>query len=254
MKALIVILLVCSILLGIAWMKRHNQAVQEKQEDLAVITELSNRVEETRSSLDEQQTVNAHLKQDLKKTQLQLTNKVNEATRLTTELAEAQAQSKANAEAYQAAQAENAKRQTKIDALSQQIDTQTQQLTDLNSAIKGLNDQIASTETKLAASEGDREFLLKELKRMQTEKADLERQFNDLAMLRSQISKLREELSIAKRIEWIRSGLYGSAERKGAEQLLLGNTPPPTRPGFDLNVEIRQDGAATVNTNKPGSN
>ncbi|MBN2506050.1 MAG: hypothetical protein JXQ71_05095 [Verrucomicrobia bacterium] len=252
MKALFVILLICSIGLGIALMKRHNQAVVEKKQDTERITDLTTEVEETKSKLDEQQTVNARLTGDLKNTQTQLTNKVNEATRLTTALAEAQAQSKANAEAYQAAQARERQAQAKIDSLSEQIDTQTQQLTDLNSAIKGLNDQIAATETKLAASEGDREFLLKELKRMQSEKADLERQFNDLAMLRTQISKLREELSIAKRIEWIRSGLYGSTERKGAERLLLGTTPsPPARPGFDLNVEIRQDGSAIVNTNKP---
>jgi len=62
----------------------------------------------------------------------------------------------------------------------------------------------ADTERKLAASEGDREFLLAELKRLQAEKVDLERQFNDLALLRDQIRKLKDELSIASRLEWIR--------------------------------------------------
>ena len=38
--------------------------------------------------------------------------------------------------------------------------------------------------------------ILVELKRLMAEKAELERQFNDLAVLRAQVSKLKEELSI----------------------------------------------------------
>src|SRR5258706_15909096 len=33
-------------------------------------------------------------------------------------------------------------------------------------------------------------------------RSDLERQFNDLSALRTQVSKLKEELSIARRLEW----------------------------------------------------
>jgi len=92
---------------------------------------------------------------------------------------------------------------------------------------------------------------------MQAEKSELEKQFNDLALLRAQISKLRDEMQVARRLQWIRDGLYGKQDQKGAEKMLLGITPPgskETRPGFDLNVELRQDGSAKVNppaTNKP---
>jgi chromosome segregation ATPase len=122
--------------------------------------------------------------------------------------------------------------------------------------ISNLGKQIADTEQKLAASEGDREFLLKELKRMQTEKAELERQFNDLSLLRTQVAKLKEELSIARRLEWIRMGIYGTQEKKGAEMLMSPVIAGTTKPAYNLNVELKQDGAATVITNStnPTSN
>jgi len=106
--------------------------------------------------------------------------------------------------------------------------------------------QIADTEKKLLASEGDREFLLKELKRLQVEKADLERQFNDLSALRTQVAKLKEELSIARRLEWIRMGIYGIQEKKGAERLMAGNPPPARGSNYNLNVELKQDGGAVI--------
>jgi hypothetical protein len=104
----------------------------------------------------------------------------------------------------------------------------------------------------LEASEGDREFLLKELKRLQAEKSDLERQFNDLAMLRDQVRRLRDELSVSRRLEWIRRGLYGSL--KGGELLRKGfASASNTQTNFNLDVEIKRDGSATVLTNTPGA-
>jgi chromosome segregation ATPase len=245
MKALIAILVLFTVGLAVALMVRHNRAVQEKKSADVHIQSLSNEVTETRAKLDDQEKVNLRLNTDLNLTAQQLQARSNEAVRLAADLARTQAEAKAAAEA---AAAEMAKRQAKIDELTSQINDQTKQLTDLNSAIEGLNKQIAETERKLAASEGDKEFLLKELKRLQAEKAELERQFNDLAILRAQVARLREELSIAKRIEWLKMGLYGRMEQKGAERLFqpispAGATP---RPGFDLQVELKQDGTAAV--------
>src|SRR5204862_4664146 len=121
---------------------------------------------------------------------------------------------------YKVSQEELAKRDAKINDLETQRDDLTHKMDDFKTAITNLETQIGETEKKLAASEGDREFLLKELKRLQAEKAELERQFNDLAMLREQVRKLRDELSISKRLDWIRRGLYGSL--KGAEKLQEG--------------------------------
>src|SRR5437868_6465012 len=82
---------------------------------------------------------------------------------------------------------EIAKRDSKIKELEGQNDEMTKKLTELNGSIGSLEKQIADTEKRLAASEGDRAFLLKELKRLQIEKAELERQFNDLVVLRDQV-------------------------------------------------------------------
>ena len=107
-------------------------------------------------------------------------------------------------------------------------------------------DLFGQTEKKLSASEGDREFLLKELKRLQTEKAELERQFNDLSVLRTQVSKLKEELSVSRRLEWIRMGIYGFQDKKGAEQLMQTKTPAAAKTNFNLSVELKQDGSSKI--------
>jgi hypothetical protein len=91
---------------------------------------------------------------------------------------------------------------------------------------------------------------LKELKRLQSEKMELERQFNDLAMLRDQVRKLKEELSTASRLDWLRRGLYGSTP-KGAEKLRQPLTT--TNNLKNLDVELHQSGAVKINspTNAP---
>jgi chromosome segregation ATPase len=149
--------------------------------------------------------------------------------------------------AAEAAKQEIARRDAQITQLTTQTNTLTHKMDDLTASIGQLGEQIALTERQLAASEGDREFLLKELKRLQVEKAELERQFNDLSVLRTQVAKLKEELSVARRLEWIRMGIYGSQQKKGAERLMAGAPPAVRRTNnFKLNVELKQDGGATV--------
>lgn len=149
-------------------------------------------------------------------------------------------------DAAAAAKAEIERRDAQISQLTTQTNVLTQQMDDLTASIGKLGKQIALTETKLAASEGDREFLLKELKRLQVEKADLERQFNDLSALRSQVAKLKEELSISRRLEWIRMGIYGAQDKKGAERLMAGSAPVAKSNNFNLNVELKQEGGAQI--------
>ena len=75
------------------------------------------------------------------------------------------------------------------------------------------------------------------------EKAELERQFTDIALLREQVRRLKEDLSVERRMEWIRKGIWASGEMKGAQMLIQGTKPPPKpRQDFDLNVEVNSDG------------
>jgi hypothetical protein len=86
---------------------------------------------------------------------------------------------------------------------------------------------------------------------MMAEKAELERQFNDLTVLRAQVAKLKQELKVARRLEWIRQGLFASSEQKGAQKLMQGAGASPSqtkaaRPAYDLNVEVGADGSVKV--------
>lgn len=134
-----------------------------------------------------------------------------------------------------------------------------QRAVDLSTAITNLTGQIEDTQKKLAASEGDKAFLEKELKRLIAEKAELERQFNDLKILRAQVAKLREEMNISRRLEWIRKGLFGIPEQKGAQQLMQHAPAAPEEARtnhYDLNVEIGADGSVRVIpplTNRPAA-
>ena len=85
---------------------------------------------------------------------------------------------------------------------------------------------------------------------MMSEKTELERQFNDLSVLRAQVAKLREEQNIARRVEWARLGLLANSDQKGAQQLMQGIKAVPARgaakPNYDLNVEVSADGSVRV--------
>jgi chromosome segregation ATPase len=245
-----VILVVICVALAIGLLIRHNKAIEQQNAAEASILNLSNNWVKTETDLQEQRRVNGVLEGSLSNRVSELLSASNKLAGLSADLTRAEADAKA---AAKTAQDEIARRDAKITQLEGQNDDLTKKMSDLNTALADLEKQIAETERKLAASEGDREFLLAELKRLQKEKTDLERQFNDLALLRDQVRKLRDELSIARRLEWIRRGLYGS-EQKGTEKLQPGFATPPGTGNPDLNVEIRQDGGARViPTNAPPS-
>jgi chromosome segregation ATPase len=254
------LLAILGLALGIGWLMRHNQAERQYQTDQAHILQLSNDVVRTGERLQEQQGVNRQLETTLAARAVELLSVSNTLVETRSTLADTQARlSRTEADARAAAQkaaADLAQRDTKIAELEGQNDDLSKKLVDLNTALTNVEQQIKETERKLAASEGEREFLLKELKRLQAEKAELERQFNDLAVLREQVRRLKEELSVARRLEWIRQGLYGSQNQKGAERLMSGVRPTPARTNYNVEVELRQDGTIKIApplTNAPGT-
>ncbi len=254
-KPIVIILVLACLGLGTGWLVRHQSAVRDREESSATISRLSNEWTHATTELDLERQTNQFLQSTLQTGLEKLFNYSNDVTSLTVNLAKVEAESKA---AAKAAQAEVAKRDAKIAELENQREDLTKKMTDLNSSITGLEGKISDTEKKLASSEGDRAFLLGELKRLQAEKAELERQFNDLAVLREQVRKLRDELSIAKRIDWIRRGILGT-DMKGGERMMAAlrpSPPPPAPTTYSLDVELRQDGAASVRsgmTNSPSS-
>jgi chromosome segregation ATPase len=251
-KTGIVVLVVLCIALGVGLLIRHAKAVQEQQAAEARIMTLSNQWVKTESDLSDQRKVNSTLEQTLENRAGEVQGLSNKLESLTSTLVKTEEDAKT---AAKQAKDEIAKRDAKISDLEGQNDDLTKKMTDLTTSINILETQIADTQKKLAASDVDREFLMKELKRLQAEKAELERKFNDLAVLRDQVRKLRDEMSIARRLEWIRRGLYGS--ERGAERLQKGLAAAGPQTNYDLNVEIKQSGGAKITspaTNAPATN
>jgi chromosome segregation ATPase len=235
---LFVLVLICAGLsIALIWSQR--QAVEQKGADDITIGNFSNKWVETSRGLDQQRQVNTTLEGDLNKEKqayLQLTNSY------------AQYVEKSDA-ALKTAREEIGRRDVRIADLESQNQALDEHAIELSNAITNLTAQIEDARRKLVAAEGDKAFLQRELQRLISEKAELERQFNDLSVLRAQVAKIKEEMNVSRRLEWMRKGLYTRSEQKGAEQLAQKvpmTNRPPRGPTYDLNVEVSADGTVKV--------
>lgn len=238
----VIILAALCIGLGVVLFTTKKQATEEKVAATNTILNLSNEVVKTSAYLTEQQQVNTLLTNDLGAARAEFAKLTNKFTDVASTLTKTEASLKASQNAV-------AERDQKIAALETQNRELDEKAIDLSAALTNLTTQINETQRKLDASEGDKAFLEKELKRLMVEKAELERQFNDLAILRAQVSKLKEELSVARRLEWIRKGLFAADEQKGAQKLMNvrnGSQQQQSTNAYDLNVEVNSDGTVKV--------
>jgi chromosome segregation ATPase len=247
----VVLVLVC-LGLGIGLVMVKNKAGEEKTRDTASILDLSNQLVTTTGKWEAEKQMSAELYKSLDTQKKALTELTNDLEQAALNLSQSRADLDKTASSLKTSQAELAKRDARISQLEGQNQALDKQATGLSSSITNLTLQIADTEMKLATSEGDRAFLQKELKRLMAEKAELERQFNDINVLRAQVSKLKEEMNIAHRIELIRQGLFATSEEKGATKLMQGAMAPRVmqarapKPAYDLNVEVSADGSVKV--------
>jgi predicted nucleic acid-binding Zn-ribbon protein len=246
-----IVLILMSVGLVIALILSQKHASTQRNKDADSITYYSNQWVQSSVSLDQLRQVNTSLEGDLKNQREVYTGLTNAFTDLSANLEKTEASLKSTRE-------EVARRDTKIADLESQNQALDQRSFELSAAITNLTTQIDDTKRKLAASEGDKAFLEKELERLMAEKAELERQFNDLSVLRAQVAKLKEELNISRRLEWIRLGLFARADQKGAEALMqksfATNRQAKGQPSYDLNVEVSSDGTVRVIpplTNRP---
>jgi len=239
---IVLVLISVGLIGGLIWTQK--QSSDQRSKDTDTITYYSNQVVQTTATLDQQRQVNISLEADLKKGKDSYNELTNAFTQVSVNLDKSEASLKASQEEVQ-------RRDTRIADLETQNQALDQRALDLSSAMTNLTVQIDDTKKKLAASEGDKAFLEKELQRLISEKAELERQFNDLAVLRTQVAKLKEELNISRRLDWIRQGLFARADQRGAEQLMQKvaastNRPSKAQPTYDLNVEVSADGTVKV--------
>lgn len=245
------LLVVLSLGLGAGLYFVQDKATKERRAAAEAADQLKAELVRSETKLSEQIKVNASLETNL-------TRRIEEvglySTKLdfvSSELSKVEAEAKASAAK---ARLELEEREKKIVGLQGEKDDLTQRLDELNLKITGLNSQIRETERKLATSEGDREVLKKELRRMLTEKAELEKRFADISEVREQVRRLREEAYLARRMEIIRKGVI-NFDQKGATLLQQGirRGAATNAPAKDarLNVEINPDGSSRVLPNQP---
>ena len=255
----LVLVLVCAGL-GIALIAIKRQAADQQNELAVTNGTLSNNLVVANEQLGQEKQKYAELVTERDKQKKELEDWAGNYSKLSSNLSEVSNNLAKTEVALKASQEETAKREAKIAELETQNQALDKQAVDLSTAITNLTSQIEETKRKLATSEGEKGFLEKELKHLMAEKAELERQFNDLAVLRAQVSKLKEELSVARRLEWIRQGLFAANDQKGAQKLMRGMAPSQAsktpKPVYDLNVEVTADGSVKVIpplTNRPAA-
>jgi chromosome segregation ATPase len=252
-------LVILALALGIGWMVRSRNADDLHKQDQATILALSRNVKDTSLKLDEAHGVISNLEKDVADRNARISTLSTDLSQTTNSLL--QTRNDLDAQRKSALE-ELARRDARISELEAQNLNLDHRAIEMTNALNELTAQIADTKHKLAAAEGDKVFLASELKRLMSEKEDLERKFRDLEVLRAQVKRLKEEVSVARRLAWIRSSFLASTERKGASMLMNPPAPPPppkTNANYDLNVEVRSDGSVQVipplpkvRTNAPG--
>jgi chromosome segregation ATPase len=232
---MIVLILICvALIVGLIWSQKN--AADQRQETGSY----SNKWTTAKVELDKQTQVNSELEKDR-------AQQKEEYLTLSNSYAQTSVSLEQTSSSLQQATNQIAQRDARIGDLESQNQALEQRAAELSASITNLNTQIADTQAKLTAAQGDKDALTKELQRMMAEKADLERQFNDLSVLRAQVAKIKEEMNISRRLAWQRKGLM--ADQKGAEQLMQRYpvyTSPPRQPAYDLNVEVSADGTVRV--------
>lgn len=241
----IIILVAGCIGLIVALVVGKNNSESRQKQDAATIVDFSNQLVSANINLDDLRQVNLMLTNDLaanRQTMMLFSNQYTStaATLSNTEFALKTAQDQ-------------------IADLEEQNHALDQRATDLTNTIANLTAQITETQMKLVASETNNTFLEGELKKQVAEKAELERRFNDLAQVRAQVRKLRDDMLIAQRLKWMREGTDPTQQHKGAQLLMAHASENPQNVGparYDLNVEVSSDGSVQVvpTTNAPATN
>lgn len=234
------------VVLVITLVYRGKKAADLIAADEATIAYHSNQWASVSAKLEEQQQVNLALTNQISETRTLVTNLNAQLADITSSLNDTRtALTNAQNEVVERNQNiaglndENAKLEARIKSLEDESN-------ELNGVITSLNSKIADVSQQLATTKGDKAALEKELQRLNAEKADLERKFNDIQILKEQVSKLRRELNIARRLQRIQEGLPASSELKGGQKMMAKPVNPEDARHYDLNVEVNSDGSVKI--------
>lgn len=252
MKIKIGVVILAAVCIGllIALIVTKKSAERQQAESANAILDLSNQLDKANVRMNDLSQTNLRLNDDLstnRETMLEFSNKLNEA-------ADSLAGTRAT---LQSAQDQITNLNARLADLESQNQALDQRAAELTNTIAQLNSQISDTEQKLADSRTNNAFLTKELKRQMDEKAELQRKFDTLDVVRTQVKKLRDDLLTTRRLQWAREGTDPATQMKGAQLLMQRSAPAAAPPShYDLNVEVGSDGSVHLipqTTNSPAT-
>src|ERR1035437_240758 len=195
----IIILAVACGGLVIALFATKNAAAERLKKDADAILDFSNQLVAATANLDELRQVNLMLTNDLAGSRQEALTFSNQFTETSGTLASTKA-------SLQSAQDQIASLNSRMASLETRNQVLDQRAAALTNAIASLNAQIADTQQKLAGSETNNAFLEKELQRQTAAKAELESKFKNLSTVRAQVKKLKDDLFVPRRLQWMREG------------------------------------------------
>lgn len=246
----LIVLAVVALALGIALAVVIQKGAKRQEQDAQSISHFSNSLTQAQSNLHEQQLVNTNLYKDLDDQKKAFVELTNQFSALSSNLAQTSTNLAQTEVALKSSQEAVSQRDAKIADLESRNQTLEKDAQELSLAITNLNKQITDTQHKLAVAEGDKAFLQKELKRLMADKAELERQFNDINVLRAQLSKVKKELLAARHQQWAREGMLYNPDRKAGQLLMQGAGAPRSaesaKTNYDLNVELNSQGGVKI--------
>lgn len=238
-KIILVILAVICVVLLIGLFAIKKQSEEQHTSDASSILALSNDVVNASTKIIDLNQVNLALTNDLASSRQQLVEVSNSLATTIATLATSQSD-------LAGAQSQITNLNSRVADLEFQNKTLDERVNELTNTIAQLNTQIADTQQKLIASGNANAYLQQELQRQMAQKAELEHKFNDLDELRQQVKKIKNDIFVARRLQFMKSDI---SQKKGSELLMQRNVPATNSaavPGNGLNVEIGSDGSVRV--------
>jgi chromosome segregation ATPase len=243
MKTKIGIVILAAVCVGllIALIATKKAADEQRNKDESAINDFSNQIVNAHGSIDDLNQDNLVLSNYLATSRDEYADASNNLVEASNNLAVANT-------SLQSADDQITNLNNRIADLETQNKTLDDQAGSLSNTITALNTQIADTVLKLATSETNNAFLTGELQKQMAQKAELEHRFNDIDDVRAQVKKLRDELFVARRLQWISNGTSPATQAKGGEIMMRGTPPASSNrsPQYDLNVEVGSDGSVHV--------
>ncbi|HEY5346514.1 MAG TPA: hypothetical protein VIK62_09250 [Verrucomicrobiae bacterium] len=238
-KIVIVILAVACVALAIALFAVKKSGEEAHVSDMSSIMDFSNQVMNADLKINDLNQVNITYSNDLVLSQTQAEQLSNSLTAAAKTITDSKI-------AITSAQDQITNLNSRIGDLEAQNKVLDQRASELTNTIAQLNSLIDDTRSKLNASETNSVFLQQALEKQMAQKAEVEHKFSDLNELRNQVKKIKDDLFVARRLQFMKND---NSQKKGAQLLMQRSAPvtnAPTPANYGLNVEVGSDGSVKV--------